>query len=71
MITVKINLDLYSPSQIISMHIDGVITLDEIIDSGRANSCFTTDLKDYINTVRPERRTVGSDDDTLIIRGDK
>lgn len=56
MMIIKLNLDHYNAAEIIQLHQDQIITLDEIIESGRAGTLFSSDLKDYVDTVRPERR---------------
>jgi len=62
-----LDLDRYNPATIIDLHRRGLITLDEIIHSGRASTCFTSDLTDYINTVRSDRRIKDSTKTTKII----
>jgi hypothetical protein len=44
----KLDLGQYSPNDIISWHKQGILTMEEIIDSGRMNSEFGDTLKNYI-----------------------
>lgn len=44
----KPDLDLYTPADIVEWHRQGVLTLEEIIDSRRHLTEFGTTLKDYI-----------------------
>lgn len=46
-ITLKINLDGYFPNEIIDLHQQGIVTLDEIVASGCIHSCFGPKLSDY------------------------
>lgn len=47
-ITHEINLDGIFPKDIIDLHQQGVITIAEIVASGRHYSCFTDDLRIYV-----------------------
>jgi hypothetical protein len=44
----KLNLDQYSPLDIIEWHKQGILTMDEIIESGRMNTTFGDDLRNYV-----------------------
>lgn len=44
----KISLDRYSPSQLIELHKDGVISFSELKASGRYYTAFGPELADYI-----------------------
>lgn len=49
LISVKLNLDKFSPTMIIDMCDRSIITIKEIQDSGRAHSCFSEILADYVH----------------------
>jgi len=55
-VEVKINLNPYNGQKIIDLHKQGVITLDEIIDSGMAYKLFDDTLENYVNELRSQRR---------------
>ncbi len=50
MIQVQIDLTMYGPYQIIQLAETGVITIDELIESGAAFQCFTNILHNYVRT---------------------
>ena len=47
-VTYKLNLDQFSPSEVIDLHKQGVLTMDEIIESGRPWNTFGDELKEYV-----------------------
>jgi hypothetical protein len=47
-VTYKLNLDQFSPSDVIELHQQGIITMDEIIESGRPWNTFGDELKEYV-----------------------
>lgn len=47
-ITYQIDLSGYFPKEIMGLHQAGVLTLEEIIASGRIHSCFGPELGDYV-----------------------
>jgi len=47
-ITYKINLNRYSPSEIIDLYEDGLLTLEEIVSSGCIYSTFGSELREYV-----------------------
>ena len=53
-ITTQINLDNYFPSDIIELHQKGIITLEEILLSGRIYSTFGTELRMYVKSQQKE-----------------
>lgn len=57
MVSVKINLDRYSPGQIIELCEEGVITVQEIVDSGVQDRMFTDELSDFIREKKREEKT--------------
>lgn len=65
MLKVEINLDRYSPNEIIDLCEQGIITVQEIIDSKRASSEFGNDLKNYI--AKKQNKAVSHLDDTAPI----
>lgn len=48
MIRIGIDLSRYMPSEIIDFHKNGLVTMEEIIHSGRQNTEFGSELKNYI-----------------------
>ena len=44
----KLDLSRYSPQDIIDWHKQGILTMQEIIESGRMNSEFGDTLKNYV-----------------------
>ncbi len=48
MVKLQLNLDRYMPLEIIDFHQNGLVTMDEIIASGRQNTEFGSVLKNYI-----------------------
>lgn len=48
MIRVIIDLNRYMPCEIIDFHKQGLITMEEIIHSGRQNTEFGSELRNYI-----------------------
>lgn len=61
-IVCQINLDRYSPHQIIEMCEQGIVTLNEVIESKRAFSCFTDMLHDYIQAKTHEIMLIATED---------
>jgi len=61
----KLNLDRYDPQTLIQLCEEQVISLQELIDSKRAHTCFTSILHDYINNKTNELGEINYED-TLI-----
>lgn len=47
-VSVEINLDRYNSEEIIEMIKQGVVTLQEVEDSGRVSTLFNSDLEEYL-----------------------
>ncbi len=62
-IVVNINLDRYSPDEIIHLCEDGILTVEEVVRSGRMTSEFGDDLKIYI--ARRKRELKQQQEDTI------
>lgn len=58
MIKIKLNLDNYSPIDIINFYNKGIITLEEIKDSGRLQTCFSNELFDFICNIEKTQNTI-------------
>lgn len=53
-----LSLDQFSPPQVIELHQKGVLTINEIILSGRAQTEFGDTLKEYIRAHKKAERTI-------------
>ena len=70
MVSYKINFDKYFPQDIIKLIEDGVVTLDEVIESGVAFRCFSSVLYVYIHERSKEIKEKVENTETVITRQD-